>query len=260
LDRDLGNGGYFVGIYMTKIGKKDLLRVSLRLTLLQSTWCEGGMQSIGLAFCLLPGLRRLYGSPDELNDALRRHQQPFNTHPFLAGIIAGAALKIEEEGGTPQEMDTFLQNSMGPVAALGDPFFFGALPVFVAVAASLCAIYGGVWAGILSLLLLFNGVHIAVRLSGVFTGYRKGYEALPHMARWLSPGHTKLVKTLAAIGAGGVLIAAIRSFGAVESLWVTIGIGLGGMLLSFGFTRWRSSLLFTMPIIVTIFLCVEVIL
>jgi PTS system mannose-specific IID component len=245
---------------MTKIRTKDLIRVSFRLTLLQSTWCEGGMQSIGLAFCLLPGLRRLYGSSGELNEALRRHNLPFNTHPFLAGILAGAALKIEEEGGTPQEMDAFLQNSMGPLAALGDPFFFGALPVFVAVTASLCAIYGGILAGILSLLLLFNGVHIVVRLRGIFTGYRKGYEALTPMARWLSPGHTRMVKTLAAIGTGGVLIASVRSFGAVESLWVTIAIGLGGILLALGFTKWRSSQLFLMPMIVAIFFCAEVIL
>ncbi len=244
---------------MMKIRKKDLLRVSLRLTLLQSTWCEGGMQSIGLAFCLLPGLRRLYDSPEELNKALKRHQQPFNTHPFLAGILAGAALKIEEESGTPQETEAFLQTSMGPVAALGDPFFFGALPVFVAVFASLCAIYGGIWAGILALLVLFNGVHIAVRLRGIFIGYGEGYEALPHMARWISPGRTKLIKTLAAIGVGGVLITAATGFGTVESPLVVAGIGLGGILLSLGFTKWRLSQLYTMLLIGTLFLCIEVI-
>jgi PTS system mannose-specific IID component len=245
---------------MNRIRRKDLLRVSLRLTLLQSTWCEGEMQSIGLAFCLLPGLRRLYGSPDELNEAIRRHHRPFNTHPFLAGVIAGAALKIEEEHRPPEEVDAFLQNSMGPVAALGDPFFFGALPVFVAVAAALCAIYAGVWAGILSLLVLFNGIHITVRLNGVFTGYREGYDALPHMARWLSPSHTKWVKTLAAVGAGAVLIAAVKEFGAVDSLWVTMAIALGGMLLAFALKKWRSSQFFLLPILVTIALCVEVLL
>ncbi|MCP4199496.1 MAG: PTS mannose/fructose/sorbose transporter family subunit IID [Proteobacteria bacterium] len=245
---------------MNKIRRKDLLKVSLRLTLLQSTWCEGEMQSIGLAFCLLPGLRRLYGSRDELNEALRRHHRPFNTHPFVAGVIAGAALKIEEERRTPEEMDLFLQSSMGPLAALGDPFFFGALPIFVAVAAALCAMYAGVWAGILSLLFLFNGIHIAVRLKGVFTGYREGYESLPHMARWLSPSHTRWAKTLAAAGAGAVLIAAVREFGAVDSLWVTVVIGVGGILMAFGLRKWRSSHYFLMPALVAIALCVEVLL
>jgi hypothetical protein len=80
------------------------------------------------------------------------------------------------------------------------------------------------------------------------------------MARWLSPSHTKWVKTLAAVGAGAVLIAAVREFGAVDSLWVTMAIALGGMLLAFGLKKWRASHFFVMPILVTIALCIEVLL
>jgi hypothetical protein len=80
------------------------------------------------------------------------------------------------------------------------------------------------------------------------------------MARWLSPSHTKGVKILAAAGAGAVLIAAVREFGAVDSLWVTVAIGVGGMLLAFGLKKWRSSHFLVIPVLVAIALFFEVLL
>jgi PTS system mannose-specific IID component len=228
---------------MSKIRAIDLLKVNLRLALVQSTWCEGGMQSLGLSYCLLPGLRRIYSSPEKLNQALKRREKPFNTHPFFVGIIAGTVLKIEGERGDTGEATAFSQNAMGPVAALGDPFFLGALPALVAVISSIITMLGGALAGILTFLILFNVVPFFIRLAGVFIGYREGYQVLPKVARWFSPSRTRNARRLAAIGAGVVLVVVARRFGFIGSSWATSLFGIFGMLVALLLTRWRPKYL-----------------
>ncbi len=243
---------------MSKVRKQDLLRVSLRLAVLQSTWCEGSMQSVGLAYCLLPGLRRLSSTPEDVDRAMQPHQEPFNTHPFLAGAVAGATLRLIEEGKSPKEMSTFLRSTMGPLAAVGDPFFRAALPSFVAVVASLVAMLGGVLAGIITLLVLFNSIHVFVRLSGVFLGYREKYNVLQRVARWLSPTRTKILTTASAVGIGVVLDAAARIYGPAEPRWVGIVLAVGGVLVALGLTKWKSFGAYAMPVALVICLFIGV--
>ncbi|MBW2277779.1 MAG: PTS system mannose/fructose/sorbose family transporter subunit IID, partial [Deltaproteobacteria bacterium] len=126
-----------------RIGRLDLLRVGLRLLVLQSAWSEGILQSVGLAYCLVPGLRRIHSTPAELDAAIRRHRTPFNTHPFLAGAIAGAVLRMEADGLPPQQIASFTRDSMGPLGAVGDPFFRGALAPTASLIAALAALLGG---------------------------------------------------------------------------------------------------------------------
>ncbi|MCP4604379.1 MAG: PTS mannose/fructose/sorbose transporter family subunit IID [Proteobacteria bacterium] len=233
---------------MSKVRNRDLIRVSLRLALLQSTWCEGGMQSVGLAYCLVPGLRRLSSSSEDLIQTIRRHGEPFNTHPFLVGAIVGATLRLEEDGRSPEEIASFLRSTMGPLAAVGDPFFRGALPIFVAALASFAAIVGGVLAGILTLLFLFNSIHIFVRLSGVYAGYHETDKVLHKVTRWLNPGRTKILETAAAIATGVVLILAAVKFGPSEPSWISIVLAAGGVVAAFGFVKWERSQAYAIPV------------
>ncbi|MCP4675816.1 MAG: PTS system mannose/fructose/sorbose family transporter subunit IID [Deltaproteobacteria bacterium] len=243
---------------MNKVRTGDLIRVSMRLTFLQSTWCEGGMQSVGLAYCLMPGLRRIVTDKEELKHAVVSHQEPFNTHPFLVGAIAGATLRLTEDGKNPKEINSFIHNTMGPLAAIGDPFFRGALPVFVAVTASLAAILGGAVAGILTLLLLFNLVQIFVRFFGVFVGYRESMGMLTRVARWLSPTRSKALKTTAAAWAGAVLVFAAAKFGPAEPWWVPIVFAACGIVAAFLLTKWERSRVYVMPVSLALCLIVEV--
>jgi mannose/fructose/N-acetylgalactosamine-specific phosphotransferase system component IID len=247
------------GVYLSKIRFRDLIQVSLRLTLLQSSWCEGEMQSIGLAHCLLPGLRRFASSKDELNQSLQRRSEPFNTHPFLVGAIAGATLKLEEEHRDNKEIALLLRNTMGPLAAVGDLFFRNALPIFVAVASSLAAIFGGVLAGIITLLVLFNSIHIFVRLSSVFIGFNEGYQVLERIARWLSPARANVLEIAAALGTGVVFMAGIDMFGLDESPWVSGAMGTGGLLTALGFMKWRPRLSYVIPTVLAVSIIAEVV-
>ena len=93
------------------------------------------MQNIGFAYCMMPALKKLY-SGDDLKQAAKRHLEFFNTHPYLAASLLGASIRIEEDiaAGTrsPDDVRTFKRVMMGPMAAIGDSFFWASLRPFVA--------------------------------------------------------------------------------------------------------------------------------
>ncbi len=245
---------------MSDVRKRELLQVSLRLGLLQSTWCDGVMQSVGLAHCMVPALKRLYPTDSEFKLAVQRYKEPFNTHPFVASIVAGAAIRLEAERHPEAVIGTFIRSTMGPLAALGDPFFRGALVPLTAVVASFAAIVGGPIAGILTLLLVFNTVHFAVRFGGVLIGFHEGTEVLSRAARWLSPTRTSVLKKLAAAGAGVILTWEVATFGDVSHLWTIVAVGLSGLLAAIFLRFWQSSWAFIVLVLLVAGLALEVLL
>lgn len=243
---------------MSKVRSADLLRISLRLAFLQTTWCEQGMQSVGLAYCLLPGLKRIYATQEEMNEAIKDHQEPFNTHPFLVAVLVGVTLKLKEDGKDSREINSFLRSTMGPLAALGDPFFRGALPFFVAVMSSLAAMVGGLLAGILTLLVLFNAMHIFVRFSGIVLGYRESYAVLKRVAYWLSPARTIALKTVSAVGAGVVLIIGGVKYGPSMSAWYILPVAVLGIGAAACFMKWKIVQVYALPLALALSLFAKV--
>ncbi|MDJ0761517.1 MAG: PTS system mannose/fructose/sorbose family transporter subunit IID [Myxococcota bacterium] len=243
---------------MKKISQKALIHTGLRLTLLQSAWCEGGMQSVGLAYCLLPSLRGLKTSSEHLRALLSQYREPFNTHPFLVGAVVGATLRLVEDGKENQEITAFLRGTMGPLAALGDPFLRNALPIFVATTSSLVTLSGGILAGIITLLILFNTVHISVRFGGFYIGYRKGYHVLNWIGERLNHTRTNVLRILAALGAGVVPVAAAIRFGPADNWWVVALIGAVGLLGGWIIQKYRPTHTLFIPIALLICVAIEV--
>ena len=71
------------------------MRCALRSLVLQGAWNFDRMQNLGWAFCVEPALRELYPDPARRAAALKRHLEIFNTHPYMAGYVLGAALRAE---------------------------------------------------------------------------------------------------------------------------------------------------------------------
>jgi PTS system mannose-specific IID component len=74
-------------------------------------------------------------------------------------------------------VDHFKKAVMGPYAAIGDSFFWGALRLFSAVGAVLLA-YQGYLLAPLVFLLLYNPAHFGVRVRGFFEGYSRGRHSI----------------------------------------------------------------------------------
>lgn len=125
------------------ISKRDRMNVSWRLTFVQANWNYERMHNVGFAYTLAPIIRKLYQSKEDRSDALKRHLEFVNTHPYLHAPIVGVVLALEEEKANGAEIDDMAIQGvkvgmMGPLAGVGDPIFWGTLrPVIGAFAASL---------------------------------------------------------------------------------------------------------------------------
>lgn len=161
-------------------------RVFARSLLLQSCWSFEQMQGLGFLLGVEPFLRRLHPSPERYREAALRHLEPFNTQPYMAGFALGMVGGMEEdlvrltEDQRPaaEERIRQMKRAFGAaLAALGDPFFWGALRPACAAWAMLAWLVlwtvgvprPALWAGLLYLA-AFNAPALRARWRGVRLG------------------------------------------------------------------------------------------
>ncbi len=158
------------------IGPLILCRVLWRSFFFQSVTNYERMQNMGFAYCMAPALKRLYRGK-ALEEAMARHLEFFNSHPYMAGALLGATVRLEEEcagGRLPaSQITAFKRYMMGPMAAIGDSFFWASLRPLAATWAIIGVLNGLYWAP-LGFLCLYNVFHFSLRTYGVFVGYRTG--------------------------------------------------------------------------------------
>ena len=194
-----------------------LLRVFLRSLFLQASWNPQGMQNLGLAYALYPALERLYPDKQALEAAVRRHLVFFNTHPYVAAAIVGGVLyheqRIARGEEPPDRVVAFKTALMGPLAALGDGFFWLSLkPAAGAVAAALVPVLAA-WAAVL-FIVLYNLVHLTLRARLYLLGLGLGDRLVEAVARANLPSRGAKLRAVAAACAGGLAAWLAATFGA----------------------------------------------
>lgn len=116
-----------------------------RSMFLQGSGTTNVCKTFGFLYSIIPALKQFYkpGS-EEAKEALKRHMEFFNTHPYVAApIVGGVTLALEEEIANGVEIDEAAIQGvkvgmMGPLAGIGDPvFWFTVRPIVGAIAASL---------------------------------------------------------------------------------------------------------------------------
>ncbi len=198
---------------MAAVTRTDLFRCGLRTLALQAAWSFGSLQSVGFAWAVEPALRRIHGRGEGYREALARHLEFFNTHPFLAAAVVGAVVRLEEEGAPADDIRRFKNAVMGPCGALGDSFFWAGLkPALLAAAAALA------WAGVgwspLVFVAAFGAVGLAFRAVWLLRGYRRGPAVAQDLARaGFLPGSLVLKDMAAACIGGAVVLALGRGLG-----------------------------------------------
>lgn len=202
-----------------KLTRRDLFNVFVRSNFLQGSWNFERMQALGWNFGFIPVIRRLYSKKEDQIEALKRHNEFFNTTPFMAAPIVGIAAAMEEERANGKDIDgqsiTAVKiGLMGPLAGVGDPVWWGTLrPLFGALGATL-ALTGNVIGPIL-FFVLWNIVRLAFRWYGIVIGYQRGTNILSGMA---GNALTKLTEGAAVLG--------LFVMGALVSKWAKVNIPL----------------------------------
>ncbi|MFP7287365.1 PTS system mannose/fructose/sorbose family transporter subunit IID [Shouchella clausii] len=161
-----------------QVTKKDLRKVFWRSFTLQGSFNYERMQALGYAYSMIPVLKKLYPDPEERAKALKRHLEFFNSTPQMSTFIMGLSAAMEEKAAKDKEFDADSINSvkvalMGPVAGIGDSFFWGTFRIIAAGVGVSLASTGNILGAIL-FLLIFNVPHLLVRYQGTFMGYSKG--------------------------------------------------------------------------------------
>ena len=212
---------------------KLMVNIFIRSLFIHSFLNFPRMQNLGFCFSLLPVLKQLRPAPQEEIAFLKRHLQLFNTHPYLSGAIIGSVVKEElRTGGREGETVERQKNTfMAPYAALGDPLFGGALKPFCSTFSVLLAFMGFVIAPAVYLL-LFNPIHLWIRVKGFLAGLREGNGAFRYIAALNLPRLTAVIRSMALAVMGILGAYVLFSFGADLKLRFpeNIALSLAGLL------------------------------
>lgn len=227
----------------SSLRRKTLIRVFLRSLFLQASWNPKGMQNLGLAYAVYPALKDFYPEEDKLHAAVKRHLVFFNTHPYVAAAIVGGVLyhedRIRRGEETPDRVVSFKAALMGPLAALGDGFFWLSLkPAVGALCAALVPILRG-WAPVL-FLVLYNAVHFSLRARLFWMGLSKGDKLVEELARSNLPGWGARLRHLGAASAGGLAAWLAITFGRNEGGYWASAL-TAGCLAAGGLAYWLVS-------------------
>jgi len=164
-----------------------LLRCFLRTYLVGANFNPRGLQNMGLAYAMDPGLRALYENGRMLRRARKRYLHHYNTHPWWTPLLVGCFLHLEqrlEAGGlTPQNIISIRQTVTYTLSAIGDSFFGGSLLVGWALGAVVFLMQGMYAAAVLWL----AGSLILLQVFKIWlfwVGVSQGMGFLQRLKRW----------------------------------------------------------------------------
>lgn len=160
------------------ITKKDLNKVFWRSFQMEFSWNYERQMNMAYVYAMIPILRKLYQSKEEMASGLKRHLEFFNTTPHLVTLILGINAAMEEENRIDKNfdkkaIDSIKTSLMGPLAGIGDSFFWGTLRLIATGVGTSLALQGNILGPIL-FLLIFNVPHITLRYLFTGWGYKLG--------------------------------------------------------------------------------------
>lgn len=192
---------------MTRVGRGARAAMFVRSFAIQGSWNYRTLIGAGLAFTLLPGLRALYrDDPERLDEAVRRHTQLFNAHPYLAPMGVGAVVVLEEEGESPAVIERFKAAIRGSLGTLGDRLVWaGWRPVCLVFAIALLLVGVRWWAVLGAFLVVYNVGHLALRAWAFRLGWRRGRGVGEQLRRSAVPQLQRVLSVVGAFVLGVVL-------------------------------------------------------
>ncbi len=137
------------------------------------------MEGNAFALTMSPAIDELYkGDEEGRKEALKRHDNFFNTHAVMFNFIAGLAYamekeKVEKNSVNAETIENIKVALMGPTAGIGDSFFFNVVRVIAAgIAIGLCS--QGNFLGTLIFIALYGGLQGVAKWYLLRIGYTMG--------------------------------------------------------------------------------------
>lgn len=162
-----------------KLTKSDLRKVFMRSCTLDSAWNYERQQNLMYCYSMIPVLKRLYGNDEEkMADALCRHLEFMSCTPHLVTLLMGITGAMEEENAKDENFDAASISAvktslMGPMAGIGDAFFWGTL-LTIAIGVSVSFAKQGSIIGPIAFLLIINIPGFLARYYCLHAGFKYG--------------------------------------------------------------------------------------
>ncbi len=187
---------------------------------LQSLWNYDRMQNIGFVFSIIPWLKFLYkNNIEKIYDRIKAHLGFFNTHPYLASILIGITMKLEEEYAQEKiSSDEIIRTKTmlaGPIAAIGDRLIWSTWRIFCSVlVVSYFLLFGknfyiesNISLGIIIFLLIYNLIgHLPLRFFGIYWGYYHSRDIVTSLSKF------KLQNISEVLNKSSVILLTLSSF------------------------------------------------
>ena len=148
-------------------------KVFLRSFLIQGCWNYEGMQNVGFAFGMSPVIEEISRDRGERASILTEQLGYFNTHPYFASAILGAAASAQAQDGigATREIREIKDTLSNPFAALGDTLFWSTLKPLFSITATITGFFGSLFAPVI-FVVLYNTFHLLIRTGGFIHGVR----------------------------------------------------------------------------------------
>lgn len=161
----------------TVVSKKDITKLGLRSSLLQSSFNYERMQAGGFGWAMIPLLKKIYHDDhDGLKSAMKDNLEFINTHPNLVGFLMGLLISMEEKKENRETIKGIKVALFGPLGGIGDAiFWFTLLPIMAGVCSSFAS-QGNILGPI-----IFFLVYLAIfvlRIGWTHIGYSLGIRAI----------------------------------------------------------------------------------
>ncbi|MEG0540750.1 MAG: PTS system mannose/fructose/sorbose family transporter subunit IID [Angelakisella sp.] len=158
--------------------KKLVREIFWNSFLLEACYNYERQQALGFSIGMWPAIKRYYKTKEDQAAALTRHMAIFNTTPHLVPAITGVATVLEKQASENPDFDKSTINNvkvglMGPLAGIGDSFFWGTIRI-IATGVGLSLAQQGSFLGAIIFLLMFNIPHLFIRYYSGLWGYKLG--------------------------------------------------------------------------------------
>ena len=200
-------------IGMKKLSSKTLKKVYNRHYQLLGCFNYERQMSTGYAWTMMPAIRELYGEDEaKMKAGVKRHLEFFNCATTPSPFIIGITCAMEEQcASAPDgEFDVASINSvkaalMGPLAGIGDSFFFNCYRVIIAgLCIGLSA--NGSLLGVILFVLLYGCMLLVYKYIFLTAGYRYGTSLITEaFERGIVPLITEAAGILGAIMVGALI-------------------------------------------------------
>ena len=164
-----------------KLTKADYTKTTLRAYFLQNGFNYTNYQGLGYALVMYPAFKKMYGDDQaRLAKELENNSEFYNTNPNFLPFVTSIHLAMADKGYDYESIRGIKMALMGPLAGIGDSFFWGTIRIIAAGVGISLAQQGSPIAPLV-FLLLFNIPHILVRYFGCKFGYAFGTNLLSNL-------------------------------------------------------------------------------